>query len=107
MDEIAKRLKEARENAKMKQTELAERLGKAQTTIASMENGRSTESFKTLKSICEILNVSADWILFGNTGQPEEPDLNEEGCRLLEEYKEYLKERYPTEEKEYTKAGNL
>lgn len=105
MNEIGERIKKAREKAHLKQSELAERLGKVQTTIASMENGRSTESFKTLKAICEILDVSADWILFGYEKQEKE-NLSDEGQKMLKEYKKYLEQNYPAK-KDYEKVGNL
>ena len=107
METIGERIKKSREKAKLNQKQLGEILGRSQATITDIENNKNKGNFDILIKICETLNVSADWILFGTAGQPEESDLNEEGCRLLEEYKEYLKERYPAEEREYTKAGNL
>ncbi|MDO5303258.1 MAG: helix-turn-helix transcriptional regulator [Clostridia bacterium] len=108
MNTIGERLKNAREKKKMKQSDVATLLGKNQTTIAAMENNRSTNAFQTLAELCKILDVSADWILYGTEERgapPVKEELNEEGQKLLEQYKAFLIENYPR--KKYKEVGNL
>lgn len=105
MKTIGERIRKARENANLKQTELAKLLNKSQGTVTDIENGKNKGNFEILKEICIALNVSADWILFGSEKQEAEK-LSDEGKRLLQEYKKYLEKNYPNK-KEYEKAGNL
>ena len=58
------RLKEARENLKLTQTEIATKLGMAQQTYQKIESGKAENiRITTLKHICKTLNISADWLL--------------------------------------------
>lgn len=105
MKTIGERIRKARENTNLKQTELAKLLNKSQGTITDIENGKNKGNFEILKEICIALNVSADWILFGSEKQEKE-NLSDEGKRLLQEYKKYLEQNYPNK-KDYEKVGNL
>ena len=92
----------------MKQAELAELISQNRVTITNIENGKNKGNFEILKAICEALDVSADWLLFGEERkqQPKELDLNEEGKKLLKEYKKFLMQNYQ-KRREYDKVGNL
>ncbi|WP_458408105.1 helix-turn-helix domain-containing protein [Anaerotignum sp.] len=60
---FAKRLRELRKERGLSQVELGERLGYGYTAISSYETGRNEPSYTDLIRICEILDVSADYIL--------------------------------------------
>jgi transcriptional regulator with XRE-family HTH domain len=58
-----KHLFEIRTIKKMSQVNLSVKIGVAQETISAYENGRSYPSVDTLLKLCEIFNVSADYLL--------------------------------------------
>lgn len=60
---IGQRIKQARENQHLSTTELAKIWGKSQASITEIEKDRSTRQYEKLKELCDILNVSADYIL--------------------------------------------
>ena len=57
------RLKELREDADMTQDHLAELLSVSRKQVARWEHGASEMGIYKLKKLCEIYNVSADYIL--------------------------------------------
>ena len=60
---FAKRLRELRKEKSLSQVELGEHLGYGYTAISSYETGRNEPSYTDLIRICEILDVSTDYIL--------------------------------------------
>lgn len=64
MTDLADRLKEARTTAGMSQTELADRSGVSQSTIANIESGRN-EGSKHIVKIAEALNHNVHWLVYG------------------------------------------
>lgn len=66
---FGEKLKQARTNAGMKQSELAALLGTTNTTISNWEKGVSKPDLDTLSYICGILKVRASFFL-----QPIVPD---------------------------------
>lgn len=105
MKSKGQRIKELREKQGLTQSQLAKLINKSQGTIAHIEIDEHKGTFEILESLCKVFKVTSDYILFGINGKIEKEDLNEEGEKLLKEYKEYLKEKYP--KKEYEKVGNL
>jgi transcriptional regulator with XRE-family HTH domain len=57
------RIRRARWLNDMTQVELADRIGKTRTTVTNIENGVQLPTVDTLIMICDVLDVSADWIL--------------------------------------------
>lgn len=71
--EIGKQIHNARVERGITQEQLAEALEMSPQYISSVERGASGISLSALKSICSILSVSSDQIIFGkpsNTIQP-------------------------------------
>ena len=60
---FAKRLRELRKEKGVSQVQLGELLGYGDTAISSYETGRNEPSYTDLIRICEVLDVSADYIL--------------------------------------------
>lgn len=80
--QIGKRFKAAREQIRMTQEELAERIEVSPQYISDLERGVVGVSIATLKRLCTVLRVSSDQILFGtNVGHTELP-LSEK-CQCL------------------------
>ncbi len=65
--EIGNRIKQLRQDRKITQKELAEKLDVSQTAIALWESGSRSISFNAIDAIADILNVSASYLLFGET----------------------------------------
>lgn len=57
------RIKELRQTANMKQSELSHLIGVAQNTLSYWENGRYQPDNESLAKIADIFNVSVDYIL--------------------------------------------
>ncbi len=105
MNEIGERIKELRLRIGLKQSDLAEKLSVSRVTITNIENGKHKGTFELIKPLCEILGVTPNYLILGEERKITEKDeLNEEGKKLLQEYQEYLKQKYP---KEYKQVGNL
>jgi methanogenic corrinoid protein MtbC1 len=63
MADFASRLRELRTSKKLRQRDLAARLGVAQTTVANYEQGSRFPGEKTLESIADFFDVSLDYLL--------------------------------------------
>lgn len=60
---IGERIRKARENKNLSSAELAKIWGKTQASITEIEKDRSTRQYEKLGELCDILDVSADYIL--------------------------------------------
>lgn len=59
------RIRRARENAGYSREKFAELLGVSVSYVSELERGRTGISIKNLKTVCNLLGLSADYILFG------------------------------------------
>lgn len=66
LKEIGARVREARSDLGMNQTELAEKAQLHPTYISQIENGKANLSVEVFIRITEALQVSADWLLQSN-----------------------------------------
>ena len=73
--EVLRRLKEARENAKLSQLDLSYKSGVSQNMITYIETGKSSPTLTTLLKLSNALNINPA-ILFDDT--PEEKDKKKE-----------------------------
>lgn len=62
---IGYRIKLAREEVGMTQERLAEQIHRSTQFISTIERGAAGPSIKTVIRLCEVLNVSSEWILRG------------------------------------------
>ncbi|MCH1974158.1 helix-turn-helix domain-containing protein [Muricomes sp. OA1] len=69
---VGSRIKGIRQNKKITQKELAEKLGISQTAIALWESGNRSVSLNAIDDIAGCLGVSAGYLLFGDL------DINDE-----------------------------
>lgn len=70
MKAIGLRIKEARLAKKLKQEELADLIGAKYRSVSTWELGTAKPDCLTLLRICEVLNVSPDWVLGYSTETP-------------------------------------
>ena len=63
--EFGKRLREIRKKRKYTQEQLAEKLFLSTDSISNYENGKTTCMPEHVTKICQILNISADYLYFG------------------------------------------
>lgn len=68
--EIGKRIQTSREQAGLTQEQLAERLGLSTQFLSTVERGANGTSVENIIKLCDILNVSSDWILLGKRSTP-------------------------------------
>ncbi len=65
------RIRKAREDAGYTRERFAELLDVSVSYMAEVERGRTSISLKTLVKICDLLGLSADYVVFG-TARPED-----------------------------------
>lgn len=63
MEEMSKLLVYLRQEKKLSQKELADRIGISQSTIAKLELGRNEATAETIRKLSAFFNVSADYLL--------------------------------------------
>lgn len=64
--DMGNRIKTRRKELRIKQAELAEKLNISNNHMSSIENGRQKPSLDTFIRICNILNVTPDYLLLGS-----------------------------------------
>lgn len=79
--EIGKRIKNIRENMNMTKESFAKLLGISGQYLGMIEHGKSYLSIEKLKILCDITNLSADYILFG-----KDTNIKNETREILSEF---------------------
>ena len=79
--EIGKRIKNIRENMNMTKEDFAKSIGISGQYLGIVERGGSCLSVEKLKSLCDLTNLSADYILFG-----KDKDLIDTTKKILSEF---------------------
>ncbi|MFS1512087.1 helix-turn-helix domain-containing protein [Chengkuizengella sp. SCS-71B] len=90
------RLKKARKNKQLIQSQVAERLGIDFTTISKYENDKSEPDNEILQKIADLYEVSIDWLLTGETNTKGNLDnkiyFNGEYVKLTDDEAQHLKD---------------
>lgn len=68
---IGNRIKLARENMGWTQEELAEKIDLSTQFISTIERGVAGASLGTIIKLCDVLNVSSEWLLCGKQATPD------------------------------------
>jgi transcriptional regulator, cro/CI family len=63
MQNYGERLKKARKQKGLTQTELAEKLGITQKSYQRMETGNHDLKMSTIYQLCKTLEISSDWLI--------------------------------------------
>lgn len=69
-EDFGQRLRTARKAAGQKQEELGQVLGVGKAQISAIERGYTATSLERLSLICQLYNISADYLL-GLTDEPK------------------------------------
>lgn len=65
---FADRLSKSMKTKNINNTKLAEKIGMERKTVSMWVNGYSMPNSLILARMCKVLNVSADYLLFGERG---------------------------------------
>lgn len=71
LKQIGERVRMARNAKNMSQAQLAAAVYVSPPYISNIEQGKQTMSITTLSSICEALEISADWLLRNRSPQSQ------------------------------------
>ena len=80
--EMGRRVRNRREAKNLSREELAESLGVSPQFVADIEYGNKGVSIKRLYLMCQVLDVTADYLLAGNIYSRDE---DEEAIKVCEE----------------------
>ncbi|NBI27489.1 helix-turn-helix domain-containing protein [Chengkuizengella marina] len=90
------RLKKARKNKQLIQSQVAELLGIDFTTISKYENDKSEPDNEILQKLADLYEVSIDWLLTGETKTKGNLDnkiyFNGEYVKLTDDEAQHLKD---------------
>lgn len=66
---LHERLKEARDNAKLSQAEVAKQCGISQPAYFDIEHGDRSPSLAVAKRLAKLFDVSLDWLVGTDSGE--------------------------------------
>lgn len=76
MSQLAKNIKKLREKYGYSQPELAQRLEISRSAISMYENGNREPNLEVLEAMCDIFNVSMDYLTGISETTPVIPDID-------------------------------
>lgn len=82
---MGQRIMVRRKSLRMTQEELAERLGVSTQMISNLELGKKAIRPENLAKVCEVLELSADFVLTGTTAKKEVDAVAEKLIQLTKE----------------------
>ncbi len=88
--EIGNRLRQRRTQLGMTQQDICNKLDTLQTHYSRIETGKAGISIEMLLKICEILDVSTDYVLLGKISNSNESMLVQYYNKLTEKQKHYI-----------------
>lgn len=100
--EMGKRIRARRLSLKMKQMELAQKVDISNNHISSIERGIERPGLDVFIKICDVLNVTPDYLLLGSMKSNNVPKnitdnlklCTEEEVRLVEAITQYMAEQH-------------
>lgn len=75
-EEIGKRIREIRKERNLTQEQLAELADISVDFLSLIETGRNSMKVQILAGIATALNISADYLIYGNSPYKENPKIN-------------------------------
>lgn len=100
-ERIGRTIKALRETYNLTQTEIAKKLGVAQQTYAGYENGKHEPSIETIIRLCDIFNVTMDYLTGRWDGIDEDKftDTMIENQEMINEAIEFFQNQKEQEER--------
>lgn len=89
-EQIGERIRSRRNQLKLTQQQICTKIDTTQTHYSNIENGKTGLSLEMLLKLCEILDVSADYILTGKVENKNESLLVEYYNKLNEKQRHYI-----------------
>jgi len=94
MNTFGQKLRKAREDSGLTQAELAQKVGAYQSKYRNWESDINEPDFATFNKLCDVLGVSADWLLGRDQKpQPYPSEYEKEVHLFREEARPYGAER--------------
>ena len=90
LTEIGERLRIRRTQLRLTQQQICSKIDTTQTHYSNIENGKTGLSLEMLLKICEILDVSTDYVLLGKISNSNESMLVQYYNKLTEKQKHYI-----------------
>lgn len=78
------RIRQQRKNLGISQIDLAAKTGLPQSTISTIEQGKSDTTCSVISKIAAALNVSTDYLILGTANKPPEREFSKQQEELLE-----------------------
>ena len=79
---LGQRIARRRMQAGIRQNALADRIGISNNYLSSIERGKEKPSLEIIVKICNVLNVTPDYLLMGNMYSNNVPQNIADGLRL-------------------------
>ena len=73
--DLGNRIRSSRQSARLTQEQLAEKMGVCTSFIGHIERGTRVTSLETLVTLCNVLNVSMDYLLAKSLTNNYEKDM--------------------------------
>ncbi|MBE6835467.1 MAG: helix-turn-helix transcriptional regulator [Ruminococcaceae bacterium] len=89
---VGSRISQRRKELKIKQAELADRIGIDYKYLSSLETGRRRTTLEMLASLCQELNTTYDYFLLGNIRKNMEENIMDSLMLCSEADKEMIVE---------------
>lgn len=102
--EMGRRVRNRREAKNLSREELAESLGVSPQFVADIEYGNKGVSIKRLYLMCQVLDVTADYLLAGNIYSRDE---DEEAIKVCEEIMGLLQKVMQNNFREFSEIAEI
>ena len=76
LNQIGQRIRKHRERSRLSQEQLAERIDVSSQTISTAETGKKRLRVENIIKICEVLEISPDYLLLGEISPQERAPKN-------------------------------
>ena len=87
---IGMRIQERRNFLKLTQQEIYDKVDISHNHYSRIENGHAAPSLELLVNICEILDISIDYIITGNISTNKNPNFVDKFNKLTTKQKQYI-----------------
>lgn len=81
--ELSERIAQVRKQAGLSQEQLGEKLGVSRQAVSKWESGQTNPDISYITAMCQLFNVSSDWLLFGEYCDPAVTPTHCPGCQAI------------------------